>query len=157
MNTNTDIFLQWQAAAHPEHERSPRWYLFGGALCAVMAVYGLLSATWGMTIVFAMIPALYYLVRNQSHMKHDIQITNVGIVFDGRTFLWGELSEFWILAGPGYHELHIAQKKKTRADIVIQTGNIDPYAIIDLLSQVLPQVADRRERILDAIIRYCKI
>ena len=157
MNTNNTIILEWEAQIRPDHERSDRWYMVGGAFCAVMVAYGIFSGAWSTSLVFAFIPALYYLVRNQAHARHTIRITELGVEFDARLSVWGELHEFWILAGPGYHELHISLAKKSRAEIVIQTGGQDPYQIRDVLSQYLPQVADRRERILDAIIRFCKI
>lgn len=157
MNTNTNIHLEWQAQTRPDHVRSPRWYMFGGSLCAIMVAYGVFSGSWSTSLVFAFIPALYYLVRNQSHVQHTIRIMDLGVEFDGRLCVWGELKEFWILAGPGYHELHIAPMKVSRPEIVIQTGTIDPFVVRDTLGQFLPQIADRRERILDAIIRFCKI
>ena len=157
MNTNTNILLQWEAQIRPDHVRSSRWYIVSGAFCAVMVAYGIFSGAWSTSLVFAFIPALYYLVRNQSHAKHTIRITDMGVEFDGRLWIWGELKEFWILAGPGYHELHFAPVNKTRSEIIIQTGDVDPYQLRDLLGQYLVQVADRRERILDAIIRFCKI
>lgn len=157
MKTNNTTYLEWQAERHVNYERSQRWYLFGGGFCAFMVVYGIFSGAWSTALVFAFIPALYYLVRNQSHVKHSIKIAEVGVIFDERMFVWAELGEFWILTGPDYHELHISPKKKSRAEIIIQTGTIDPYELRDVLSQFLPQVADRRERLLDAIIRFCKI
>lgn len=157
MNTNTNILLEWQAQVRPDHVRSERWYLVGGAFCAFMVVYGIFSGAWSTSLVFAFIPALYYLVRNTSHTKHTIRITEMGVEFDGRMWIWAELSEFWILAGPGYHELHIAQAKTSRAELIIQTGDVDPYKVIDVLSPYLTQIADRKERLLDAIIRFCKI
>lgn len=157
MNTNTQPALTWQAAKHQDHERSREWYMVSGSLCGAMVIYGILSGAWSLSLVFAFIPALYYLIRNDVHKKHTISISETGVSLDSRMHLWAELKEFWILAGPGYHELHIAHIKASRADIVIQTGDIDPYALRDLLSQFLPQVGDRRERLLDAIIRFCKI
>ncbi len=157
MNTNTNIHLEWQAQTRPDHVRSTHWYIYGGSLCALMVVYGIFSGSWSTSLVFAFIPALYYLIRNQAHVQHTIRVMDLGIEFDGRLIVWGELKEFWILAGPGYHELHIAQMKVSRPEIVIQTGPVDPFVVRDTLGQFLPQIADRRERILDAIIRFCKI
>lgn len=157
MNTKNNIDLEWQAQSHPDHERGDRWYMVGGAICGLMVVYGIFSNAWSMSLVFGFIPALYYLVRNAAHMQHTIRILDLGVEFDGKLYAWGELKEFWIFAGPGYHELHIAKMKKPHAEIVIQTGSIDPYVLRDLLGQFIPQIADRRERLLDAIIRFCKI
>lgn len=155
-NTNT-ILLEWEAPSRPDHDRSPRWYITGGSSCGLMALYGIVTGTWSMALVFAFIPALYYLIRNTSHRNHVIRLRELGVEFDGRLTPWGELKEFWILSGPAYHELHIAPVKKSRAELVIQTGDIDPYALCELLGQYMPQIVDRQEHLLDAIIRALKI
>jgi hypothetical protein len=157
MNTNNNLILEWQAPIRPDYERSERWYVAAGSVCATMVAYGVLSGTWSMALVFAFLPALYWLARNQSHKTHTIRLTTLGIEFDGKLTVWGEWKEFWILSGPQYHELHIGPNRKSRPDLVIQTGAADPYLVRDILSQFLPQVTDRHERLLDAFIRFCKI
>jgi len=157
MNTNIDIYLEWQAASHPDHQRSEKWYVGAGSFCAVMVAYGIFSGNISMSIVFAFIPALYWLVRNQTHKKHTIKLTSLGVELDGKLTSWGEWKEFWILTGAGYHELHIAPKKISRSELVIQTAEIDPFLIRDILVEFMPQVGDRKERLLDAFIRFCKL
>ncbi len=157
MNTNTKILLEWQAAARPDHERTEKWYVAAGSFCAIMIGYGILSGAWSMSLIFALIPALYYLLRNQGHKQHQIRILATGIEFDGRLTGWGELKEFWILEGPGYYELHIAPVKPMKGDIVVMTGAIDPFVVRDTIGVFLPQIAHRKERLLDAIIRFCKL
>lgn len=157
METNTNIYLQWEAPSHPDHNRSEKWYVVAGSFCAVMVAYGIFSENISMSIVFAFIPALYWLVRNQTHKKHLIKLTALGIEFDGKLSPWGDWKEFWILTGAGYHELHIAPKKVSRAELVIQTADVDPFLIRDVLNEYIQQVGDRRERLLDAFIRFCKL
>lgn len=157
MQTNTNVFLEWQAPTRSDHKRSERWYIIAGTLCALMVVYGIFTETWSMSLVFAFIPGLYWLLRNQAHKKHTIRLTPLGIEYDAVLLPWGDWKEFWILSGPDYHELHIAPVKKIRSEIVIQTGDIDPFVLRDVLAQFLPQIGDRQERLLDAFIRFCKL
>ncbi len=157
METKTQSLLEWQASARPDHERSEKWYIGAGICCILMIGYGILSSAWALSFIFAMIPALYFILRNQSHKQHTIRIRDIGIEFDEKLLSWGELKEFWILRGSGYHELHIAAKKQMKSDIVVMTGEIDPYRIRDTIGAFLPQVDHRKERLLDAIIRFCKL
>ncbi len=157
METKNTIILEWQAAARPDYERSEKWYVGAGTFCIVMIAYGILSGAWGLSIIFALLPALYYMLRNQGHKKHRIRIREMGIEIDDVIRGWGELKEFWILEGPGYYELHIAPMKKMKSDIVVLTGTVDPFVLRDALSAYLPQIAHQKERLLDAIIRFCKL
>lgn len=157
METKNNIILEWQAASHPDHKHSEKWYVGAGSFCIVMIAYGILSGAWSLSIIFAFVPALYYLLRNQGHKAHQIRIREMGIDFDGRLFSWGELKEFWILEGLGYYELHVAPRKQMRSDIVVMTGDTDPFVIRDTLGKFLPQIAHQKERLLDAIIRFCKL
>ncbi len=157
METHTNILLEWHAASRPDHHRTEKWYVGAGAFCIVMIAYGILSGAWSLSVIFAFIPALYYMLRNQGHKKHHIRIREMGIEVDDRLYGWGELKEFWILEGPDYFELHIAPIKKIKSDIVVMTGNIDPYIVRDTVGKFLPQIAHQKEKLLDAIIRFCKL
>lgn len=157
MHTNTKTLLEWQAAARPDHERSEKWYVAAGSFCVMMIAYGILSGAWSLSLIFAFVPALYYLLRNQGHMLHTIRMLETGIDYDGKLTAWGEWKEFWILEGPGYYELHIAPMKQMKSDIVMMTSDIDPYLLRDTIGGFLPQIAHRKERLLDAIIRFCKL
>jgi hypothetical protein len=79
------------------------------------------------------------------------------VEYDDAFFSWSECEEFWILRSPDYYELHITLKNRLKSDLIIQTGEADPYTLRDTLSQYLPQTIKKREKILDAIIRFCKL
>ncbi|OGJ63312.1 hypothetical protein A3C52_04955 [Candidatus Peribacteria bacterium RIFCSPHIGHO2_02_FULL_51_15] len=157
MNTNTQPLLEWRAPARINHEKSDRWYLVSGIICAIFVVYGILTGAWTMSITFGMIAGLYFYVRNLDHPLHYIRIFEGGIEFDGLYYIWPDFKHFWILDGKTYHELHVEPIKGLRADIVILTDQIDPFELRDVLNQFIPQIAHKRERLLDAIIRFCKL
>ncbi len=157
METKTNILLEWQAASRPDHAHTEKWYVGAGSFCAIMIAYGILSGAWSLSVIFAFIPGLYYMLRNQGHKRHVIRVRQTGIEFDGRVHSWGELKEFWILEGPDYYELHVASIKKNKSDIVVMTGDMDPFVIRDTLGEFLPQIIHQKERLLDAIIRFCKL
>ena len=158
MHTNTEpILLEWKAPAKIAHERSEKWYLVMGLGCALMIVYGILSGAWSLSISFAMLAGLFFLIRNEKPHIHTIAVRETGIELDGRFSVWSDWKYFWILRADDYFELHIESKKYLTPDIVIQTGKIDPYALRDLLGQYILQTDTKKEKILDAIIRFCKL
>jgi hypothetical protein len=156
-NTNTDPILMWEATAKVNHERSQNWYAVAGVITSTLIALGVLSGSWSFAIVFALIAALYFLVRNERHRTHTIRIYDYGIDFDGKMTPWTQWKHFWILRADNYHELHIAPLGALKQELVIQTGDTDPYTVRDTLAQFIPQIANQNERILDAFIRFCKL
>jgi hypothetical protein len=157
MDTNTKPALEWQAPVRVDHERSQKWYLVTGLICATFIGYGIFTKAWTLSITFATLGGLYYLTRNERHAPHSIRILDIGIEFDGLLRPWAEWKHFWILRGEGYHELHVTPQKNFRQEILIQTGEVDPYLIRDTIGLYLPQITHQKERLLDAIIRFCKL
>lgn len=157
MNTHTTPLLEWQAPARPDPVRSERWYVVTGLLCATFIAYGILTRAWALSVSLGMLAGLFFLVRNQKHPLRRIRILETGIEVDGRMRIWAEWENFWILQGDGYYELRMAPKKHASSELIVLTGDIDPYLIRDVLSEFVPQIAHQKERLLDAIIRYCKL
>lgn len=157
MQTNTNAKLAWHAPTRVHHERSQRWYAIAGGLSLIPIIYGLMTGAWSLSLTFALVTGLYYLTKDERPHDHSIAILESGISFDGRLQPWSDLSEFWILQAPGYYELRIAHRKTYKRDLVIQTGSVDPFVVRDILGQYLPQVAHHQERMLDTIIRFCKL
>jgi len=155
-NMNTTL-LAWQAPAHNDHERSDRWYLIAGLVAAIFIVYGLVTGAWLMSVCLGICSGLYFLVRNEKHKNHSITITKMGVEFDGVMHGWSELKDFWMLSGPGYCELHIASRKRLVGDLRIQTGDLDPFHVRDVLHHFLEQDPHKREKLLDTISRLCKL
>ncbi len=158
MHTNTEqILLEWKAPAKVAHKRSEKWYVSMSLGSGAMIVYGILTGAWSLSISFAMLAGLFFLIRNEKPHVHTIILRDTGIELDGRKTIWSDWKHFWILRANDYFELHAESKKYLTPDLVIQTGNIDPYIIRDLLCQYIPQIDTKKEKILDAIIRFCKL
>lgn len=157
MDTHIHTLLAWTAKSQIDHARSNRWYVIGGVLCGLMIVYGIVTGAYTEAVVFLLLPGAFYLIRNQSHTAHDAQITDAGFIYDGTLTPWSELKEFWILRGSNYYELHIDPVSTLKPEIVIQTGDIDPILIRDTLLEFVAPAVGKKERIVDALIRFCKL
>ncbi|MBP9773925.1 MAG: hypothetical protein KBD00_04855 [Candidatus Peribacteraceae bacterium] len=153
---NIPAVLEWQAPSQIDHDRSERWYAIAGILAVALIVYGLLTGAWTMSLVIAIAAGLYFLVRNEKHALHSIRILEAGIEYDGKVEVWDAFKNFWILRGITHTQLHVA-RKGLKPDIVIFTDSIDAHAIYEALNPHLPHDPEKREKMIDAIIRYCKI
>ncbi|MEQ1849434.1 MAG: hypothetical protein ABL890_02490 [Candidatus Peribacteraceae bacterium] len=157
MDTHPHTLLSWTAKAKVDHERGNLWYVIGGGFCGFMIVYSILTAAYTQVIVFLLLPGALMIIRRASHKEHTAAITDAGFMLDGALTPWNDLDEFWILRGSDYFELHISQKNSLKGDILIQTGSEDPMQVRDLLLTYVKPGIGKKERIVDALIRFCKL
>jgi hypothetical protein len=152
-----EILLGWKATTIPVHERSKRWYLIGGSLLLAGVVYGILSGAWSFSVVLVLCGAMYFLLRNHVPEPKTIAIAREGVLFDGTFTRYEDLAGFWIIETPGYHELHISPKIRRRGEIVIQTSDIPSNQIRATVGQFLEEVKEKKESLVDILIRICKL
>ncbi|MFH1444611.1 MAG: hypothetical protein ABIG34_04475 [Candidatus Peregrinibacteria bacterium] len=154
--TDTHIILEWSASERPPHTRGTRWYLLAGCIALLFLAYALYTQVWTFAVVIVLIIVVYGLIHSKPPIKHTVQITTQGLQWDKELIPWGDLTAFWMLQGSGYVELHI-DRKRLGGNLIVQTGDRTPIEIAEALAQFIPPIVDRRESILDYIIRICKL
>jgi len=128
-----------------------------GLVVIGLMAYAIITLAWTFLVVIVLAAIVYGLVHHKPHPQHTVSIMEKGIRWNKRMVPWEDCEGFWMLQGPGYVELHIEVKKGLSRHLTVQTGTNDPLQIHGLLSQFMPFLADRRENILDAILRICKL
>ncbi|MBT5468497.1 hypothetical protein HOK40_02275 [Candidatus Peregrinibacteria bacterium] len=152
--TETPI-LEWKAPQHLHHERSRGWYILAILFVAACFAYSVYTSAWSFTGILFLVTILYWQVHEEAPQEKTIRIWESGYGFNDSFIPWTSCDGYWILKGHGYYELHI--EKKNGYETKIQIGEFDPYDIHDTLSSLLPELNDRKERVLDTIIRICKL
>ena len=158
MNTNIPTetpLLEWQAPKHLHHKRTRKWYICAAIFMASCLAYSIYTGAWSFAVVLFLIVILYGFVHEAQPPEKTIRIWARGYLIDENFVQWTACTGYWILKGNGYYELHI--EKKNGYETKIQTGNINPYDIQDILSPLLPELTNRKESVLDTIIRICKL
>lgn len=151
------VLLAWSAPSHFHHERSPRWYLTASIIVLAIAAYGILSGAWSVALVSLLIGGVYFITRHEKPSVKSIRIERDGVQYEDLFAPWKDCKEFWMVKTPLYTELHILRASGFRREIIMQTGDIDPAQIRSTLSQFVLMKADQRERLLDALVRMCKL
>lgn len=149
--------IGWQATSIPVHERSKRWYIIGGTMLLLGIAYGIFSGAWSFSIVLLLCGAMYFLLRNHVPQTKTIVIAREGVLLDNDFTRYEDLTRFWIIDTPQYHELHIARRNKRNGEMIIQTGEIEPAAIRATLGQFLEEAKEKKESLIDIFIRICKL
>ena len=98
---------------------------------------------------------VYLFVHRGPAAEKTISVYEDGFLFGKKSIGWEECSGFWLLQGRGYIELHIGRKKAS--DLTIQTGHVEIEKIRAVFGAILTEQLDKRENILDTIIRICKL
>lgn len=156
-STSTPTLLTWTAPAIADRKRGPTWYLVAGILCAGAVAYGVISGAWSLSVTAGMLAGLTLITKDLRPHSRKVAIDPRGIAIDEAFLPWNELHEFWILMGSGRSELHISRATHWKPDLVLHLGEVDPYSVRDTLGQFLPQNPRAKEKLLDTIIRFCKL
>lgn len=133
------------------------WYAGGTITLACFAAYGMWSGAWSFAAVMALIGLVYFLLRKTPTYLRKVTILQEGIDMNGILLRWDDCRSFWVIRTPQWNELHVRRKFGMPRVLSVQTGRIDPMQIRALLSQFLPEEADRHEHLVDRIIRICKL
>lgn len=150
--------LSWSAPSHPRHNRTMGWYLIFFLVILTLAAYGAYTNNWTFSILLLLCGLLYPLLHDHLPSEKHIELYSQGLLFEGSSIRWEDCTGFWILPFQNYTELHIEFfEGKRQKTVKIQTGNLDTTTLRLQLVEFLPELSDRGERILDMIIRICKL
>ncbi|HAI98878.1 TPA: hypothetical protein DCL30_05110 [Candidatus Peribacteria bacterium] len=153
----TTLF-EWTAPIRIAYKRTRYWYIIVAILFSLIALYSVWTESWTFTIVFILACIAYFATHRGPPLEKSIVITENGLTFNREFVPWSRVAGFWILRHATHFELHIERKKPTwKGDIVILTGQIDPFELRETLRELITEFDDRYENILDAIIRICKL
>lgn len=152
-----EILAQWQAPILHKHERSQRWYAIAGGVVLLCAVYGILTGAWSFSLVALLSAAVYYIMRDHVPPLKTMILSDKGVFLEQNFTRWEELQGFWFLVTPEYTELHFVPLQKHSSDIMIQTGGQDINDLRVLIGTHIPELKDKQESFLDALLRTAKL
>ena len=155
--TPPDILLEWNAPILPRHQRTQRWYMIFAAIILGTAAYGILTEAWSITIVTVLIGCMEFLLRGADPPMKHISLTEHGIVLDGAFTRWEDCASFWIITTPQYMRLHIGKRDPRARELHIQVENVDLQHVRWVLGRFLSEDTQQMEKIVDMIIRICKL
>lgn len=150
-----DPILTWSAPQQTKVERGLIWYIVAGICTIGMVVYSVATAAWTFTGLIVLVGAGYWWIHKQSIGEKTVRIWKRGFAVDDEFIEWNKCKGYWILKLNDYAQLHIEKVKG--GEVKILTGDLNPYQIHEVLSPLLSELEDRREHILDTIIRICKL
>lgn len=154
---NLPSIFEWDSLDAPPHVRGSRWYACGAVLVLAGSAWGLLTGSLLTAILFLLIGALYFLIRNRPPEVRRIRLTELGIVIREEVLPWSQFRDFWFLIGSEYSELHLGSASQFSADRKLLIGLADIPRAREVLLAYLPERAGQGERVTDGIARLLKL
>ena len=150
--------FEWVAPTHYDHERTKRWYVVWGGIAFAIAFVALLTGAWSVSVVTVVVAATYAIAHHEETPLRRMRIERDGFTF-GEVFVpWSGCKDFWLIKTPLFQELHIVRTSGSPREVCIHLNpEIDPTLLRTSLSQYLSIRPDQHERLLDIIIRLCKL
>ncbi len=149
--------FEWKTIdAHP-HVRGARWYAIGGIVVLGGSAYGLVTGSFSTALVFLLIGALYFLLRNRPPREITVRLTSLGMEIAEEVIPWSEIREFWFLIGHEYCELHITPTARLQADRTILLRQEEVPDARAVLLTYLPERPGQQERPVDLIAKIFKL
>lgn len=149
--------LEWSAPGRIQHERGTSWYIGMVTFFGLCLLYSIMTSAWSFTVLLIMFAAFYaYTHRMEPEVRH-IVLAKDGCRFNGSVISWKDCEGFSMLQGRGYVELRILEKGRAHESIVIHLEDgVTPSHIREVLAGKLLEL-HRKEKVLDTILRICKL
>lgn len=149
--------LSWKSTSIPVHERGMRWYAIAITVLLAGVAYGLFTGAWSLSVVLLLCGVMYYLIHNHTPSTKEISIGANGVTFEGTTWEWNDLKGFWIIHTPINEVLHIMPHSHRKRDLIIQLSGVQAFEVKQALSPNLQEMKEKKESMVDIIIRLCKL
>lgn len=141
----------------PVHVRGPVWHIVMGVLVATAIAYGILSQSWGFSIVCALLTGLYVWIHKHQDDILTLSVAKEGLAL-GETFVhWEQLEGYWAVPTHTGVDIHLPLKSPRHQELRIQLSRDEGGRLGMLLSQHTQHLHQHREHLIDTICRICKL
>ncbi len=152
------VVLSWRTPKRVLPERGRNWYIAAAVFVVLCLLYGIFSHSWSTLLVFALLAGVYWLYHKEPFAETSFLVGTAGFQDGDRFTPWTDCAGFWMLQGPGYVELHIQRKSgRSREAVTLLPTDINFQQARAILTGFIPEFSDRKERLLDTVIRLLKI
>lgn len=153
-----EALLRWQAPRYLRYERGWFWFLclllvFGG-----LSLYGYLTGSLTMAVVFAIVPLVLILEHRKKPDTVEVVISEYGIRFGEMSLPYSNITRFWIIHNPPFvNELHVEVDKRLHKEYVIQLMNVDPTSLRQFLVTQIVELEGKHLSFLETLTRLCRL
>ncbi len=149
----------WETKLYPTYARGPRWYFFLTAGTLLLVSYAVMTSNFLFAFLILLCAIILVLAGNEEAPTVLAQIGDLGIVWDGKLYLYNDIVNFSVVYQPPYiNSLYLETKSLAQPRIRISLEDQDPVEIRAHLQAFLTENTDlQTEQSSDILGRLLRI
>lgn len=153
-----DAFV-WETKLYPSYPRSRSWYFWLTAGSILLVSYALYTSNFLFAFIILLCAIITVVAGNEESPAVLAQIGELGVVWDGKLYLYRELKAFTVIYQPPYTSvLYIETSGTTQQRIRIPLEDQDPVEVRSHLQAYLKENTDlQTEQTSDILGRLLRI
>lgn len=151
--------LKWETLDFMPTPRGKLWYIVAGIVMGGLILYAFLSGSLTMAIAFIVVSVLFLIVEKRKPREVEVEITDMGVRYNGRFYPYNHINAFWIVYHPPYIRVLYLRLSNGRnfKYVKIELNHQNPKEVRDLLLQELPEIEGAQELPTDLIARILRL
>ena len=127
--------LKWEAPVRPFKKRDREYYTTIAAIVFLLAVILLFLKEWLLIAVMVALMFVAYVLATVPPENTSHEITTLGLVVSGKSYLWKELRRFWFSRKWSETILHLDTNLKFPGRLMLLLGGIPEARVKELLEK----------------------
>lgn len=157
-NTHGKNLISFITKETSDHTRGKTWFLGAGVITLLGVLYGIFVDSLSFSLLCILIVGVYTITNNRPAKETEVRITDIGVLFREKLYLYSHIKGFWIFWEPGQLQtLNLAVTEGFFREISIPIEGQDVARIREILAFHIPEVEGKHERITDFIARKLKL
>ncbi|HEX9804567.1 MAG TPA: hypothetical protein VGA67_02710 [Candidatus Dojkabacteria bacterium] len=91
-----ETYYSWKAPERPFNPKDKRWYINAFGISLIITILAVLTGTYLLIIAVIAVLVLYYIMSTVPPQIFTYTITNKGVRFGNKMYLWRQIPSFWI-------------------------------------------------------------
>jgi len=153
----SDPVIAWKTYEYIPHERGINWNILMGTATLSMVIYGIVTESITMAIVFLLLAGVYKLVHSEEPKIINVAISELGVKYGNEIILFNQIEAFWIVYNESIVQVHFLVKNRFPRDLTIYLSAQDPRVLRMFLLKHVPEYEGRSERRIDKFARIFRL
>ena len=148
----------WWAPSYLRYERGWLWFTVVSFLSGALALYGYLTDSLAMTVLFILIPPVLILEHHKKPKAVPVIISPYGIRFGELRIPYSSIRRFWILHNPPLtDELHLLTNSRVHPELTIPLMGNDAALLRQFLVTQILEWEGKKLGTLDTLVRILRL
>ncbi len=145
--------LSWTTQEYLHREKTSDWYWMVGIITISIALIAIILNNVIFGILIIVCSATLTLFASKPPENVDVEITHNSIIYGKETYLYKDISSFWVETRDNHYRILLKLNKKFSPLTVIFIDDVDPEDVQKHLSQYIKE-EEQSEPFLEKLLIY---